>query len=71
MCSERQAFPVGMSHPLQMLHGNHSQFYQFLKFELGMKVIKLVKGMIGWEVTVTGRAAECKLTLGRVIFHIF
>ena len=23
-CPEGQAFPVGMPHPLQMLHGNHS-----------------------------------------------
>ena len=36
-----------MPHPLQMLHGNHS-----VKVKVGIKVMKLVESLIGWEVTV-------------------
>ena len=41
-----------------------------IKVKIGMKVIKLVKSLIGWEVTVTGRAAECHLTIARGRPHI-
>ena len=41
-----------MLHPLQTPHRNHSQL---VKVKLGIKVIKLVKSLIGWEVTVTDR----------------
>ena len=40
------------------------------KVELGMKVIKLVKSLIGWEVTVTGRFSECHLTFARGFFML-
>ena len=41
-----------------------------IKLRIGMKVIKLVKSLIGVEVTVTGRAAECQLTFARGRLHI-
>ena len=65
-CPEGQAFPAGMPHPLQMLHGNRSQS---VKVKLGIKVIKLVESLIGWEVTV-GQGSECHLTFVRGILHI-
>ena len=43
-CQEGQAFPAGMPHPLQMLHGNHSLS---VKVRLGIKVMKLVESLIG------------------------
>ena len=32
-----------------------------VKVKLGIKVMKLAKSQIGWEVTVTGRGSECHL----------
>ena len=40
MCPEGQAFPAGMSHALQMLHGNHSQFGGSQAWYLGHKISK-------------------------------
>ena len=48
--------PAGISYMLQLLVGNNS---------VNVKVIKLVKSLIDWEVTVTGRATECHLTFAR------
>ena len=33
-----------------------------VKVKLGIKLMKLVKNLIGWDVTVTGRWSECHLT---------
>ena len=37
--------------------------------KLGIKVMKLVESLIGWEVTV-GQGSECHLTFVRGILHI-
>ena len=65
-CPEWQAFPAGMPHPLQMLHGNHSYS---VKVNLGIKVMTLVESLIGWGVIVVQRS-ECHLTFVRGILHI-
>ena len=87
-CPEGYAFPTGMPHPMLIFHGHHSQCRKgevvistdLLSFEhpsvllfcFGMKVIELVKSLIGWDVTVTGRAAEYRyqLTFVRGRLHI-
>ena len=38
--------------------------------KLGIKVIKLAKSLIGWEVNVSGRVSECHLTFARERLHI-
>ena len=38
--------------------------------KLGIKVVKLVKILIGWEIIVTGRGPECHLTFARGRLHI-
>ena len=40
-----------------------------VKVKLGIKVIKLLESLIGWEVTV-GQGSECHLTFVRGILHI-
>ena len=30
-----------------------------VKVKLGIKVMKLVESLVGWEVTVTGQMSEC------------
>ena len=40
------------------------------KAKLGIMVLKLVKSLIGWTVTVTGRASECHSTFVRGRFRI-
>ena len=65
-CPEGKAFPAGMPHPLQMLHGNHSLS---VKVKLGIKVMNLVESLIGLEVTV-GQGSECRSTFVRGILHI-
>ena len=40
-----------------------------MKVKLGMKVIKLVESLIGWEVTV-GQGSECHSTFARGRLHI-
>ena len=40
-----------------------------MKVKLGIKVMKLVESLIGWEVTV-GQGSECHLTFVRGILHI-
>ena len=39
-----------------------------VKVKLGIKVMKLVESLIGWEVTV-GQGSECHLTFVRGILH--
>ena len=58
--------PVGMSHPLQMLHGTT---HNSVKVKLGIKVMKLVESLIGWEVTL-GQGSECHSTFVRGGLHI-
>ena len=41
-----------------------------VKVKLGIKAMKLVKSLIGWEVTVTGQGPECHLTFVRGRLHI-
>ena len=36
-----------------------------MKVKLGIKVMKSMKSLIGWEVTVTGQGLECHLTFVR------
>ena len=36
------------------------------KVKLGIKVMKLVKSLIGWEVTVTGQGSDYQLTFVRL-----
>ena len=40
-----------------------------MKVKLGIKVMKLVESLIGWEVTV-GQGLECHLTFVRGLLHI-
>ena len=40
-----------------------------VKVTLGIKVVKLVESLIGWEVTF-GRGSECHLTFVRRLLHI-
>ena len=40
-----------------------------VKVKVGIKVMKLVESLIGWEVTV-GQGSECHLTSVRGILHI-
>ena len=40
-----------------------------VKVKVGIKVMKLVESLIGWEVTV-GQASECHSTLVRGKLHI-
>ena len=40
-----------------------------VKVKLGIKVMKLVESLIGWEVTV-GQGSECHLTFVRGLLHI-
>ena len=40
-----------------------------VKVKLGIKVMKLVESLIGWEVTV-GKGSECHLTFLGGILHI-
>ena len=40
-----------------------------VKVTLGIKVMKLVESLIGWEVTV-GQGSECHLTFVRGLLHI-
>ena len=40
------------------------------KVKLGIKVMKFVEGLIGWEVTVTGQGSECHLIFVRGRLHI-
>ena len=40
-----------------------------VKVKLGIKAIKLMESLIGWEVTV-GQGPECHLTFRRGILHI-
>ena len=40
-----------------------------MKVKLGIKVVKLVESLIGWEVIV-GQGSECLLTFLRGILHI-
>ena len=41
-----------------------------VKVKLGIRVMKLLESLIGWEVTVTGRRSECHLTFVRRRLHI-
>ena len=40
-----------------------------VKFKLGIKVMKSLESLIGWEVTV-GQGSECHLTFVRELLHI-
>ena len=40
-----------------------------MKVKLGIKVMKLVESLMGWEITV-GQGSECHLTFMRGILHI-
>ena len=40
-----------------------------VKVKVGIKVMKLVDSLIGWEVTV-GQGSECHLTFVRGTLHI-
>ena len=40
-----------------------------VKVKVGIKVMKLVESLIGWEVTV-GQGSECHLTFVRGTLHI-
>ena len=55
-----------MPHPLQMHYENH---LQSAKVKLGIKVMKLVESLIGWEVNV-GQGSDCHLTFVKGIRHI-
>ena len=41
-----------------------------LRVKLGIKDIRLVKSLIGWEVTLTGPVSECNLLFARERLHI-
>ena len=41
-----------------------------VKVKLGIKVMKSVESLIGWEVTVTGQGSECHLTFVSGRLHI-
>ena len=41
-----------------------------MKVKLGIKVMKLVESLIGWEVTVTCQVSECNSTFVRGRLHI-
>ena len=41
-----------------------------VKVKQGSKVTKLVKSLIGWQVTVTGQETDCHLTFVRGKLHI-
>ena len=41
-----------------------------VKVKLGIKVMKLVEILIGWEVTVIGQGSECHLTFVKEGLHI-
>ena len=43
--------------------------HNMVKVKLGIKVMKLVESLIGWEVTV-GQGSECHLTFVRGLLHI-
>ena len=56
-----------MAHPLQC---SMETTRNLVKVKLGIKVIKLVKSLIGMEVTVGGRGSECHLTFVRGRLYI-
>ena len=41
-----------------------------VKVKLGIKVMKFMDSLIGWEVTVTGQGSECHLTFVKGRLHI-
>ena len=59
--------PAGMPHPLQI---SMETTRISLKVKFGIKVMKWVESLNGWEVTVTGQGSEYHLTFVKEILHI-
>ena len=57
--SEEQMFPAGMPTPLQIFHKSRSD----IKVKLGIKVLKLIECLIGWEITELAKDQN-------VIYHL-